>query len=80
MILRAWCLVGWARSVKVGEWTTAFTADWVIWVDRVPKYITRIIQNNFGFSKLISELVIGYFGFGYFRSGLGISSSSSGNG
>ena len=43
----------------------------VIRVVRVPKHITRITQNDFRFPELVSELVIGYFRFGYFGSGFG---------
>jgi hypothetical protein len=42
----------------------------VIRVFRVPDYDTRITQNNFGFCKLLPEILkpnsgFGYFGFGY---------------
>jgi hypothetical protein len=43
----------------------------VTWVVRVPRHITRITQNNFGFPELIFELVIEYFRFGYFGSEFG---------
>ena len=77
-------LVGWAMPVKTWGSLRVATAlakirvilkkkakIRVIRVVRVPSHITRITQNFFGFSELLSELVIGYFGSrsGYFGFG-----------
>jgi hypothetical protein len=55
--------------MDTSQFGTALLKIRVIWVVRVPRHITRITQNIFGFSELVSELVIGYFGFGYFGFG-----------
>jgi hypothetical protein len=48
-----------------------FEIFWVLLVVRVSGNITRITQTNFGFLQSLSEIVIGYFGFGYFGSRFG---------
>ena len=35
------------------------------WVFRVPEFNTRITRINFGYRGLLSEILIGFFEFGY---------------
>ena len=39
-------------------------------VFRVPGFNTRITRNNFGYRDLLPEVVIGFFGLGFFGFGL----------